>query len=422
MIVERSILKILEKREEYNKYSSILDTSNISSITKDIVYSIKKYYKDNTTIDTIDWDSFSTWFVLTSLSGCSDKDPSVYQDIFNDLKAMVYPSSEDPIIRALLERSYAERVSNDALEVAYGKSKKKLSDVAKVLEEYESKTNALGEELVLSPAGVMDGYMSPSTKAKGFDWRLEELNVAIGPLSKGDLVLAYARPEVGKTTFAMSELTHMVEQLPDDPSSCILFFNNEEKHEAIAERFIQAALNVDHTEVTSNPIHVATSYDSWVGKRRVGIISDPSLTTRMAESILSRFKPSIIVFNVMDKVRGFGEAESDPERLRRLFQWARGVAYKYGPVLALAQADATASGVRFLNMDQVYGSKTGIQGECDAMIGIGKSADPAEANLRFLSVPKNKLPGGPRSDPALRHGSFVVGIDSLKARFWSKTK
>jgi len=50
----------------------------------------------------------------------------------------------------------------------------------------------------------------------GLEWRLEELNLSLGPVNKGDLVLVAARPEVGKTTFLTSEISYMLSQTEGD--------------------------------------------------------------------------------------------------------------------------------------------------------------------------------------------------------------
>ena len=63
-------------------------------------------------------------------------------------------------------------------------------------------------------------------------------------------------------------------------------------------------------------------------------------------------------------------------------------------------------------MSQLHMSKTGIQGEADAIITIGRTmSKPAS---RFIYVPKNKMKG---DDPSLRNGQFEVTLDGERARF-----
>ena len=51
-----------------------------------------------------------------------------------------------------------------------------------------------------------------SATGTGYYWRLEDLNRSIGPVRKGDCIIIAKRPEVGGTSFLVSELSHMLEQ------------------------------------------------------------------------------------------------------------------------------------------------------------------------------------------------------------------
>ena len=63
-------------------------------------------------------------------------------------------------------------------------------------------------------------------------------------------------------------------------------------------------------------------------------------------------------------------------------------------------------------MEQLYGSKTGIQGEADGIITIGRR--DSSSNERTVFVPKNKLPDGNNS---MRNVRFHVDIDPNTTSF-----
>jgi hypothetical protein len=66
----------------------------------------------------------------------------------------------------------------------------------------------------------------------------------------------------------------------------------------------------------------------------------------------------------------------------------------------------------------LYGSKTGIAGECDVIINIGKTYVEAEKSIRYISIARNKLPSGPRTKPELREDShFTVQFDAARSRY-----
>ena len=96
--------------------------------------------------------------------------------------------------------------------------------------------------------------------------------------------------------------------------------------------------------------------------------------------------------------------------------WGREIAKAYAPVITVHQADGTAEGVQWIDMSQLYMSKTGIQGEADAIITIGRQPD--KGNARFMYIPKNKMTG---NVPSLRNGKFEIEIVPDLARFKEPT-
>jgi hypothetical protein len=70
-----------------------------------------------------------------------------------------------------------------------------------------------------------------------------------------------------------------------------------------------------------------------------------------------------------------------------------------------------------MDQSQLYGSKTGVQGEADVQLMIGASHEPGKQLERYISVVKNKLPGSGGTDPRLRHGKFTVDMDAERGRF-----
>jgi len=63
--------------------------------------------------------------------------------------------------------------------------------------------------------------------------------------------------------------------------------------------------------------------------------------------------------------------------------------------------------VKYPPMTCLYGSKTGAQGEADAILFLGKT--PVDGNKRFVYTPKNKLTGS--------NVHYEVLLDGDKARY-----
>ena len=248
----------------------------------------------------------------------------------------------------------------------------------------------------------------------GLRWRLNWLNKSLGSLRKGNFGFLFARPETGKTTFLASEITHMIKQTDGD----IIWFNNEESNRVVADRINQAFAGVERRILKGQQqAAYEKQYEDIVGNRikLVGNEITESTDPKKIEEILKATNPALIIFGQIDKIKGFKADRNDLE-LKAIYQWAREIAKKYAPVIAVSQASGEADGKLWLTMNMVDGSKTSKQGEADWMLGIGKEQDNT-SRLRYFNILKNKLPGDDDTLPDLRHGSTQVLIKPEIARY-----
>lgn len=246
---------------------------------------------------------------------------------------------------------------------------------------------------------------------QGLRWRLPCLNKSLGSLRKGDFGFIFARPETGKTTFLASEATHMLEQT----NRPIIWFNNEEQGEKVMIRCIQASLGKSQAELFSDlPKHKADFYE--LTKRNLKIVDSASIHKSYVEKVCKAVEPALIIFDQIDKIKGFEEARTDLT-LGAIYQWARELAKDFAPVIAVCQADGTGEGVKWLNMGHVANAKTAKQAEADWILGIGKSNQEGLEYVRHLNISKNKLVGDEDSIPELRHGKLDVIIKPEVARY-----
>ena len=260
----------------------------------------------------------------------------------------------------------------------------------------------------------LDDIYEEQEKNPGLRWRLNWLNKSLGSLRKGNFGFIFARPETGKTTFLASEITHMIKQTDGD----ILWFNNEEANIGVAERINQAFAGVERNILKGQQRQAyKKQYNDIVGNRikLIGNEITESTNPKVIEDILKKYNPALIIFDQIDKIKGFKADRNDLE-LKAIYQWAREIAKKYAPVIAVSQASGEADGKLWLTMNMVDGSKTGKQGEADWMLGIGKEQDNT-SRLRYFNILKNKLPGDDDTLPDLRHGSTQVLIKPEIARY-----
>lgn len=248
----------------------------------------------------------------------------------------------------------------------------------------------------------------------GLKWRLQTLNKMLGSLRLGDFGFIFARPETGKTTFLASEVTFMAEQLLEEAGP-ILWFNNEEQGNKVKIRTYQASLGCDLTKLYSNRKGAYEAYMKRT-KGRIKIFDSASIHKRNIESICKEFKPSLIIFDQIDKIKGF-DSDREDLRLGAIYIWARELAKTFCPVIGVCQADVSGEGKKWLDMGNVANAKTAKQAEADWILGIGAVNDIGLEFIRYLHLSKNKLSGDEDSDPTLRHGRCEVMIKPEIARY-----
>jgi len=408
-MVEELIIKLfMTERTAYDRFYKHLNLSyiktNFVSLYK-LFMVIHSYYEksDKTSMSKSDLElAYHSSYLL------EDSERNELSDLLDRiLELKLTEQNVYAYLSAHKQRCIAGEVAKLALDVEDGTAK---------VEELLNKFNELehedtqAEEAKPVNMDLHEIYES-QIQTPGLRWRLDWLNKSLGSLRKGDFGFIFARPETGKTTFLASEMTHMVSQTDGD----ILWFNNEEQGKKVAVRCFQALFGLTNKELFNDRENNANKYKQQVGNRiKIYDYEDSSSTSRI-ETIIKETNPSLIIFDQIDKVRGFKSDRYDLE-LKKLYQWAREIAKIYAPVIAVSQAGGTGEGKVWLTMDDVDSSKTAKQGEADWILGIGKEQDNT-SNMRYLNISKNKLLGDEDTLPDLRHGNQQVMIKPNIARY-----
>ena len=409
MLHELSIIKHLL---DYSVWESYKDRLKLSDLTKDIqpVYSVlDNFHRQNE-----NKTSLSVSDLANLLFASSAKDKDYYSGVLEQLdKLEVSEDTTLKLIQSILAHKKLKEISLAAYDVTEGKlepekMKQLLEDYLKQTEEQEK-----GETFDFI-SDDLEELANDTVKKPGLRWRLSALNQMLGSLRKGDFGFIFARPETGKTTFLASETTYMAEQL-DDESGPIIWFNNEEQGNKVKLRCYQASLGLNMTQLFSN---LAGNRDAYMAKTKGKhkIFDSGIIHKSTVEQVCKQFKPSLVIFDQIDKITGFNNDREDL-RLGQIYQWARELAKKHCPVIAVCQADGTGEGQKWLTMANVANAKTSKQAEADWIVGIGKIADAGYENLRFLHASKNKLMGDEDTIPDMRHGRKEVLINATVARY-----
>ena len=408
-MVEELIIKLfMTERTAYDRFYKHLNLSyiktNFVSLYK-LFMVIHSYYEksDKTSMSKSDLElAYHSSYLL------EDSERNELSDLLDRiLELELTEQNVYAYLNAHKQRCIAGEVAKLALDVEDGTAK-----VEELLNKFNELEHEDTETDEAKPVNMdLHEIYESQIQTPGLRWRLNWLNKSLGSLRKGDFGFIFARPETGKTTFLASEMTHMVSQTDGD----ILWFNNEEQGKKVAVRCFQALFGLTNKELFNDKENNANEYKEQVGNRiKIYDYEDSSSTSRI-ESIIKNTNPALIIFDQIDKVRGFKSDRYDLE-LKKLYQWAREMAKLYAPVIAVSQAGGTGEGKVWLTMDDVDSSKTAKQGEADWILGIGKEQDNT-SNMRYLNISKNKLLGDEDTLPDLRHGNQQVMIKPNIARY-----
>ena len=418
MSYDIDLLAVTSNKDTYNRFKEHVKKHNVSSITLEIFNVLGEYWDNYPTRDNMDYAEFRTFFSI--VKGRKLKDPSSYEVAFDNLKdALDKPSAiAKDLLGKLIETDYATQIYDVCLKIGTGMGGE-LESIEPLLNAYKKEVGSSVEKDDVFVKPSLD-YLSGVVASGGLNWRLKELNVALGPIRKGDFIIIAARPETGKTTFTASEASYMMNQL--HPDEHVLWINNEEASNKVMMRVIQAFSQVTSGELLGNPKLYEDEFISNGGNRFLILDDDSGIkSVQKIATLFKMYKPGLIIFDQLDKVHGFKQDREDL-RIGQLYEWARDMAKEYCPVIAISQVDGTGEGEKWIQMNQLRGSKTDKIGEADAIVTIGKSNEPGMDLQRFIHVPKNKLFGGPETLEAHRHGCFEVDIEPAKARYVSKWK
>ena len=352
-----NVIKSFLIRDIFLKYHTVIDESYIKN-------NFKELFKVWTSLmglmsDSVEDKTVSDLELLYFTNYPSDLS-DVTKDIFKALqKLQIDPGSILKYLEAFSQYKLAQTISETAVQVMEGYKDFSvltalISNHSPTIVETEFVTDNL-EELY-----------EHTYKETGLRWRLNTLNKSLGSLRTGDFGFVFARPEVGKTTFLASEVTYMATQT-DRP---VLWFNNEEQGTKVKIRCYQAALGLNTMELFNEREIKRKTYNSLVGDR-IRIYDSASIHHRDVERVCKELKPALIVFDQIDKIKGFTEDRQDLE-LGAIYIWARELAKEYCPVIGVCQAGASGEGKKYLTMDDVVNAKTSKQAEADWILGIGK--------------------------------------------------
>lgn len=398
-MIDIVLLRIMRYQKDYKQLYRSIPKDTLDTKTRTLLADFGKYFDKFPEHEEIDLQVFIPRF--------KGWHPNMDEEIFNTYVGVIRNTVKDVddatragIVADLYEADAAMRIANLCEKYDDGDLDAPLADlVSSVIDGYKINIGARFAEWNDTDIGDL---LQEDLHNEGVSWRLQCLRETMRPLRGGDFGIIAGRPDKGKTTLLASESTYMAPQLPEDRN--ILWLNNEGMSGRIVKRLYQAALGVTMTQLVklNEQGKLRKMYEEAVGRLdRIRAFDIHGMHVGQVEAILEQHNPGIIIYDMIDNIRGFGSEARTDLQLEEMYKWARERSVKYDAIgLATSQISAEGDGLQYPTLSMLKDSKTGKQGACDFQLMVGACNTPELEFSRFLSLPKNKLRrDGQPSDP-----------------------
>tara|TARA_Y100000031_G_scaffold89731_1_gene98728 strand:- start:477 stop:1691 length:1215 start_codon:yes stop_codon:yes gene_type:complete len=402
-MIEKQMLKLLLSKKFYTQYKGQVSRSVFQGSFGSLFDTIQKAHeKYDADISVDELYSLHTAVYNPALTKAAKEQ---FSELIEDIKETTEPSEAiaKDIVNILAERDVAQRIAIEATEVFNGKPAD-FNIITKIIEEHKKGLPTEKLEAVTDNVEELIEQLEVTSK---WQFNLMRLKENIGGVGPGNLVIVFARPEVGKTAFWVSLVagpSGFAEQ-----GAIVHAFINEEPAVRTQMRAINCFTGLNKEQVSED---IPKTHEEWKRiKDNIKMIDTVDWTIQDIDSHCEKYKPDVVVIDQLDKINVSGTYARTDEKLRAVYTSAREIAKRRDcVVIAISQASAEAHDRDHISFNMMENSKTGKAAEADLIIGIGNrtSNDPTNTT-RILNVSKNKITGW--------HGDPAVEIDRYISRY-----
>jgi replicative DNA helicase len=388
-MIEKQMLKLMLSKKFYTQYKGQISRSVFQGSFGSLFDTIRKAHeKYNADISVDELYSLHTAVYNPALTKAAKEQ---FSELIEDIKETTEPSEAiaKDIVNIMAERDAAQKIAIEATEVFNGKPAD-FNIITKIIEEHKK---GLPTEKLDAVTDNVEELIEQLDITSKWQFNLGVLRSGVGGIGPGNLVIIFARPEVGKTAFWVSLVSKpngFAEQ-----GAKIHAFINEEPAVRTQMRAISCFTGLNREQIIEDKVR---AHNEWKKiKDNIKMIDTVDWTIQDIDSHCEKYKPDIIVIDQLDKINVAGTYARTDERLRAIYTSAREVAKRRNcAVIAISQASALAHNSDHISFDMMENSRTGKAAEADLIIGIGhysRSSEDADDNTRVLNVSKNKITG-----------------------------
>ena len=386
-MIEKQMIRLMLNKKFYTQYKGSLSPTifagDISSLYETIQKAHEKYEED---IKVDELYSLHTAIFNPALTRAAKEK---FSELVEDIKEIQEPNKEiaKDIMRILSDRDLAQRIAVEATEIFNGKDAN-FTEITGMIEKHKQNISEEKTPAVTSDVEQVLDLLDVTTKWK---FNIPVLKENVGGIGGGNLMIAFARPETGKTAFWVSLCA-----APDGfaaQGAKVHAFINEEPAIRTQMRAISCYTGMTRQEIIQDK-KIAQNVWSEI-KDNISMFDTVDWSMEDIDAHCEKHKPDIIVIDQLDKINVTGTFARTDEKLRQIYTSVREIAKRREcAVIAISQASADAHNRNSISFDMMENSKTGKAAEADLIIGIGRNSNSdAENKIRTLCISKNKING-----------------------------
>jgi len=386
-MIEKQMIRLMLNKKFYTQHKGMLSptvfSGDISSLYDTVQKAHEKYEED---IKVDELYSLHTAIFNPALTRAAKEK---FSELVEDIKEVQEPSKEiaKDIMRILADRDLAQRIAVEATEIFNGKDAN-FNEISTMIDNHKSNVNEDKNPAVTNDIQEVIDLLDVTTKWK---FNIPVLRENVGGIGGGNLMIAFARPETGKTAFWVSLCA-----APGgfcSQGAKVHAFINEEPAIRTQIRAICSFTGMTRDEILFDRVQAQRIWSNI--KDNISMFDTVDWSIDDIDAHCEKHKPDIIVIDQLDKVNVSGSYARTDEKLRQIYTSVREIAKRRDcAVIAISQASADAHNRNSISFDQMENSKTGKAAEADLIIGIGRNGNTdLENKIRTLCISKNKING-----------------------------
>ena len=334
-MIEKQIIKLMLNKDFYTEYKGRVSRNVFQGSFGSLYDTVQKAHdKYDADISIDELYSLHTTVFNPALTRAAKEQ---FHELLEDIKETQEPSKQiaDDIIKILVERDVAQKIAIEATEIFNGKPAD-FNFITNLIEKHKTGLPAQKLDSVTNDIGELLKELDVVSK---WQFNLTVLKNNIGGIGPGNLMIAFARPETGKTAFWVSLVSApygFAEQ-----GAKVHAFINEEPAVRTQMRAISCFTGLNKEQITED---VPMAREEWTKiKDNITMIDTVDWSMEDIDSHCEKHKPDIIVIDQLDKVNISGTFARTDEKLRAIYTSAREIAKRREcVVIAISQASADA--------------------------------------------------------------------------------